>query len=124
MFWKVWCCRFTKDANIWLKKRYRNKVNWCGRYYDYDDDATETILYSSRDSKYCSPTFVLLQACTEMVMPICSDGIHDMFEPAPWNYTRYAAKCQDNWGVTPRPNWIKEEYGGKNIATASNIIFR
>ena len=22
-----------------------------------------------------------LQACTEMVMPMCSDGIHDMFQP-------------------------------------------
>ena len=36
----------------------------------------------------------LLQACTEMVMPSCSDGVNDMFEPGPWNYTHYAAVCQ------------------------------
>ena len=25
------------------------------------------------------------QACTEMVMPMCFDGVNDMFENAPWN---------------------------------------
>jgi len=57
-------------------------------------------------------------------MPLCSDGVHDMFEPGPWNYSHYAAVCKEKWGVTPRPNWIQEQYGGRNITSASNIIFR
>ena len=59
-----------------------------------------------------------------MVMPICSDGVGDMFEPRPWNLTRVAADCRKRWNVVPRPRWIVEQYGGKNISAASNIIFR
>ena len=59
-----------------------------------------------------------------MVMPICGDGIHDMFELQPWNLTEVAAECLKNWNVMPRPRWIVEQYGGRNISTASNIIFR
>ncbi len=66
----------------------------------------------------------MLQACTEMVMPMCSDGELDMFEPAQWNLTQYSADCEKRWGVIPRPDWIITQYGGLNISTASNIIFR
>jgi len=66
----------------------------------------------------------VLQSCTEMVMPTCSDGITDMFESDPWNLTQLTAECRKKWNVVPRPRWIVEQYGGKNISTASNIIFR
>ena len=59
-----------------------------------------------------------------MVMPTCSNGVDDMFEPDPWNFTTFAAECYKRWKVVPRPRWIVEEYGGKNISAASNIIFR
>ena len=59
-----------------------------------------------------------------MVMPMCSDGVNDMFEPAAWNLTQYADKCREKWGVLPRPNWVIEQYGGKDLSAASNIIFR
>jgi len=59
-----------------------------------------------------------------MVMPICSDGVGDMFESKPWNLTQLTAECRRNWDVDPRPHWIVEQYGGKNISTASNIVFR
>ncbi|XP_033632397.1 lysosomal Pro-X carboxypeptidase-like [Asterias rubens] len=63
------------------------------------------------------------QACTEMVMPFCTDGIHDMFEPAPWNYELYAKNCQEFWYQTPRPEWSIIQFWGKSIRTASNIVF-
>ena len=66
----------------------------------------------------------LLQTCTEMVMPQCSDGVGDMFEFHPWNLTDVAAECRRKWNVDPRPRWIVEQFGGKNISAASNIIFR
>lgn len=57
-------------------------------------------------------------------MPICSNGKDDMFEPVKWNFDDYSKQCQKQWSVTPRPMWPIIQYGGKNITTASNIIFR
>lgn len=59
-----------------------------------------------------------------MVMPSCTTGITDMFEPNPWNLTAFTNECEKNWNVKPQPNKILTEYGGKNIRSASNIIFR
>ena len=47
-----------------------------------------------------------------------------MFEPAPWDFDAYSKSCQKQWSVTPRPRWPITQYGGKNITTATNIIFR
>jgi len=63
------------------------------------------------------------QACTEMVMPFCSNGIDDFFEAQSWNLTSITQSCQSTYGVTPRPRWIETQYGGKDLAGSSNIIF-
>lgn len=63
------------------------------------------------------------QACSEMVMPFCYDGINDMFEPAKWDLVQFTKDCQKDWGVTPRPNMADLMYGGRNIKAASNIVF-
>ncbi|XP_026319877.1 lysosomal Pro-X carboxypeptidase [Hyposmocoma kahamanoa] len=63
------------------------------------------------------------QACTEMVMPMCTTGVDDMFPPSPWNFTDFSKTCHDKYGVYPRPNAAKIEYGGDKIQSASNIVF-
>lgn len=63
------------------------------------------------------------QSCTEMVMPMCTDGIQDMFEPQPWNFQAFSDECYDLFAVRPREHWAGTVYGGKNIASHSNIIF-
>ncbi|XP_012347648.1 lysosomal Pro-X carboxypeptidase [Apis florea] len=63
------------------------------------------------------------QACTEMVMPICSDGINDMFKPHTWNLDEYSNDCIKQYSVKPQPNLICEEYGCKDLSTATNIVF-
>ncbi|GAB1605288.1 lysosomal Pro-X carboxypeptidase-like [Argonauta hians] len=63
------------------------------------------------------------QSCTEMVMPMCSNGVSDMFYPSKWNFTEFSEMCYSQWKVVPRPNWITTYYGGKNIQAASNIVF-
>ncbi|XP_012260896.2 lysosomal Pro-X carboxypeptidase [Athalia rosae] len=63
------------------------------------------------------------QACTEMVMPMCSDGINDMFEPTPWNIDEYAKQCYKNFQIKPQPYLVCEMYGCKDLSTASNIVF-
>jgi lysosomal Pro-X carboxypeptidase len=58
-----------------------------------------------------------------MVMPMCGDGINDMFEAQPWNIEKYSEKCQKKWKVIPRPLMAPLIYGGKNISSSSNIVF-
>ena len=70
------------------------------------------------------------QACTEMVMPMRRDGAGpgprgrgDMFFEQEWDFEAYAAGCKERWGVEPRPAWVVENYGGKDLRAASNIVF-
>ena len=59
-----------------------------------------------------------------MIMPMCSDGVHDMFEKTPWNYTAIAADCKKTTKVDPRPTMANLMYGEKKLHGASNIVFR
>uniref|UniRef100_A0A3Q0TFM0 Lysosomal Pro-X carboxypeptidase n=1 Tax=Amphilophus citrinellus TaxID=61819 RepID=A0A3Q0TFM0_AMPCI len=63
------------------------------------------------------------QACTEMVMPMCTDGVQDMFEPEEWNFQAFSDECYAMFGVRPRADWAGAVYGGKEISSHSNIIF-
>jgi lysosomal Pro-X carboxypeptidase len=63
------------------------------------------------------------QSCTEMVMPICADGVSDMFWDRPWNLSLVAEECYQKWKVRPQPLKAQTMFGGKNITAASNIIF-
>ncbi|RWS14071.1 lysosomal Pro-X carboxypeptidase-like protein, partial [Dinothrombium tinctorium] len=63
------------------------------------------------------------QSCTEMVMPVCSDGVQDMFFHRPWNITQVKIDCLKQWKVLPEPFKAELIFGGKNISAASNIIF-
>ncbi|XP_050520084.1 lysosomal Pro-X carboxypeptidase [Daktulosphaira vitifoliae] len=63
------------------------------------------------------------QSCTEMVMPMCSNGIKDIFENSPWNISEYTQQCFNKYGVRPALNTIEKIYGGKNLNGVSNIIF-
>ncbi|XP_031836182.1 lysosomal Pro-X carboxypeptidase [Nomia melanderi] len=63
------------------------------------------------------------QACTEMIMPMCTDGINDMFEPEQWNFNDYAKDCENKYSVKPRPNLICEQYGCTDLSAATNIVF-
>ncbi|XP_049875985.1 lysosomal Pro-X carboxypeptidase [Pectinophora gossypiella] len=63
------------------------------------------------------------QACTEMIMPMCTTGVDDMFQPKPWNLTAFAEDCHKTYGVYPRPDAARIQYGGDKLQAASNIVF-
>jgi lysosomal Pro-X carboxypeptidase len=64
------------------------------------------------------------QACTEMVMPMCSEpGPNNMFLAMPWDFAAYSENCYLQFGVTPQEYLVEMEYGGKNISAISNIVF-
>lgn len=59
-----------------------------------------------------------------MVMPMCSNGVDDIFEEKPWNFEETSKYCFFKYGVLPIDDLIEKVYGGKNLNAASNIIFR
>lgn len=63
------------------------------------------------------------QACSEMVMPLCSDGVNDMFDKQDWDINEVRKKCEKDYHVTPDVYKASLIFGGRNIAAASNIIF-
>ncbi|XP_026756593.2 lysosomal Pro-X carboxypeptidase [Galleria mellonella] len=62
------------------------------------------------------------QACTEMVMPMCTTGLDDMFEKSPWNFTEFAEKCHKTYNVYPMEQAARIQYGGNRLQAASNIV--
>uniref|UniRef100_A0A348G600 Lysosomal Pro-X carboxypeptidase n=1 Tax=Odontomachus monticola TaxID=613454 RepID=A0A348G600_ODOMO len=63
------------------------------------------------------------QSCTEMVMPICYDGVNDMFEPLKWNFKDYNNTCFKKYSVSPEPYRVCQQYGCKNLSSVTNINF-
>jgi lysosomal Pro-X carboxypeptidase len=89
-------------------------------YFNYTGDATCLNLGEEDD---IGADMWSYQACSEMVMPFCYDGTNDMFEASKWDLDAYTKQCQEEWGVTPRPYMAKRMYGGRNLKSASNIVF-
>src|SRR5690554_7130746 len=63
------------------------------------------------------------QYCTELMMPMSTNGKTDMFWEQPWSTEDNVKWCQEMFGITPRLNWAAIEYGGKKLHYASNIVF-
>ncbi|KAK7503719.1 hypothetical protein BaRGS_00004842 [Batillaria attramentaria] len=64
------------------------------------------------------------QTCTELVMPMCSNNTKMFYDiPLHWDMYVYSFFCHAALGVSPRENWISLQYWGKEIKSASNIIF-
>lgn len=53
----------------------------------------------------------------------CFCAVTDMFWDEPWQPEEEMKWCIKNKGVTPRPLWATQQWGGRKIKTASNIIF-
>ncbi|XP_013394465.1 lysosomal Pro-X carboxypeptidase-like [Lingula anatina] len=109
----------TKSSDLHLLSGISTAV---GVYYNYTGQA-KCFNISQQGTADLGDQGWNFQACSEMVMPLCTDGVHDMFEPQPWDFNAFAKGCKKQFGVVPRPQWIKTQYGGKNITSASNIIF-
>eukprot|EP01100_Stratorugosa_tubuloviscum_P008524 TRINITY_DN355_c0_g6_i1.p1 TRINITY_DN355_c0_g6~~TRINITY_DN355_c0_g6_i1.p1 ORF type:complete len:497 (-),score=250.08 TRINITY_DN355_c0_g6_i1:85-1575(-) len=92
-------------------------------YYNYTGEAGSCFEVQSTTTDSLGTLGWDYQACTEMVMPMASDGINDMFLPVNWNVESFSAICAKTWQVQTRPYWVPIEYGATKINAASNIIF-
>uniref|UniRef100_A0A7S4NTB1 Prolylcarboxypeptidase n=1 Tax=Paramoeba aestuarina TaxID=180227 RepID=A0A7S4NTB1_9EUKA len=94
-----------------------------GVYYNYTGEAGSCFDINEDISSNLGDQAWNYQACTEMIMPVQTNGKTDMFLPAPWIYSDYVTYCQETFDVTPRPGWTDISFWGHQISAASNIIF-
>lgn len=64
------------------------------------------------------------QACTEMVMPMCTDGVQDMFQPVAWDFKKYSDDCYTKYKVRPQADMACKNYGCRDLSAATNIVYR
>ncbi|XP_078078018.1 lysosomal Pro-X carboxypeptidase [Mustelus asterias] len=115
-------CTFLKDPSLPAESLLKNIFQAVNVYFNYTGNA-ECLNISQTATSNLDDQGWYYQTCTEMVMPTCSDGVKDMFEPVPWDFQLFSDNCKKEWGIRPRPDWITTVYGGKNINSHSNIIF-
>jgi dipeptidyl-peptidase-2 len=60
------------------------------------------------------------QACTEMMLRCATNNQTDMFPVHGYDPSQH---CRQKWGTSFRPGWMATQFWGKDISTASNIIF-
>lgn len=111
--------------------------------FDFSDESMYTFSYSSNDDTAFNYQviqlisaqigelnvanhgnyFGILQACTELIDPSCDDGVHDFFEPEPWNFEEFSQQCYETYHVKPDADRMDLFFGGKDITASSNIVF-
>ncbi|XP_076833256.1 lysosomal Pro-X carboxypeptidase [Brachyhypopomus gauderio] len=119
---KVVCTHLQFDASVSDKQLLGGVSQAVKVYYNYTGSAA-CLNISETATGSLGTRGWFYQACTEMVMPMCTDGVQDMFEPQGWNPQAFSDECYALFGVRPRPQWASVAYGGKNIGSHSNIIF-
>ncbi|XP_049514706.1 lysosomal Pro-X carboxypeptidase isoform X2 [Dermacentor silvarum] len=58
----------------------------------------------------------LFQQCTEFALPLCGDGIVDMFYPAEWDNDKFDHKCRLLFGVKPKSTDSSGQWEGPTCA--------
>ena len=63
------------------------------------------------------------QACTEVLMPAGTNNVTDFFPVLPFTVDERKDYCQKRWNITPNNDWIGINLWGRNIESATNIVF-
>jgi len=116
-------CSFIKERSKG-RDLLQQIADGAGMYYNYSGSSScNDIVNAFKDTDLDDVAWDY-QACTEMVMPMSTDGIDDMFWPSPWNLTAFQEGCQHRWGgAITRASWAVIQFGGRNIGAGSNIVF-
>uniref|UniRef100_UPI00358FBDB3 lysosomal Pro-X carboxypeptidase n=1 Tax=Myxine glutinosa TaxID=7769 RepID=UPI00358FBDB3 len=115
-------CAHLTDPTLPDKDLVRHVASAVLVYYNYTG-TVPCLNISQTATQSLGVTGWWYQSCTELPMPMCSNGKSDMFEDHPWDQEAFAADCQRQWGVRARFDWPLVFYGGRNITAHSNIVF-
>lgn len=91
-------------------------------YLNYTNDAPDCVNIEG-DATDLGAEGWNYQSCTETVMPICSNGIDDFFEPQQFDLEKIKYDCKKKYDVQLDPNKVRMEYGLKDLRGATNVIF-
>jgi len=69
-------------------------------FYNYEGQM-KCLNQTASDSSGLDASGWNVMACNEMVMPMGSTGVSDMFPQAYWNESSYTKMCQETYGLTP-----------------------
>jgi lysosomal Pro-X carboxypeptidase len=62
-------------------------------YYNYEQTQKCNEVQGPDQSADADMSGWNILACADMVMPMGSDGVNDMFNPQPWDYEAYTKMC-------------------------------
>ncbi|KAL4144176.1 hypothetical protein QTP88_006399 [Uroleucon formosanum] len=115
-------CKSMRDHTEYDKTLLMSVFNGLSVYFNYTGSAKCLNLSSAFSDDIMKGWGY--QACTEMIMPLCTKGGEDdIFEAYPWDFEGYVEYCENRYGVKPTTDDVEKQYGGKNLKAASNIIF-
>ncbi|XP_075226337.1 lysosomal Pro-X carboxypeptidase [Lycorma delicatula] len=115
-------CQHIKTANLKGKELLGSVSNGLKIWYNYTGEA-KCLDWSTEETTSLGYQGWDFQACSQMIMPMCSNGVNDMFELDKWNLTEYVTNCEEDYKIKPKPYFIIKQYGGKHLEASSNIIF-
>jgi len=94
-------------------------------YYNYTGEAGSCYNFSYVGNSNLGANGWDYQACTEMIMPISSNGTSDMFPLSIFSLAAQVQYCQQTYQAFPRPLWVPTYFGANatQISSGSNIFF-
>merc|ERR1719354_1178115 len=115
-------CKHLQDDSLEGEALITNIVAGANVYFNYTGKS-KCLNTGHTGTSDLGETGWNFQACSEMSMPLCQDGVRDMWFPAKWYFGEFARECAKEFGVTTRKYWVEAQYGGVNLKAATNIVF-